>query len=495
MNRIAFVAVSISFALLGCRGDDTTGDDQPGMDSGSNAGDVTIQEVQNDAMASGTALELRGVVITAIDNFGDRTGDMFVSEPEGGAFSGVKVFGVSVADLALLQVGDLVDITNAEKHEACNAAAPCGSVVFPDDASITEVQGVTAGALTVTKVGTGAIPTPAVVDAKAIQALAKPERIAEWEKWEGVLIKVTNALQLSEAATFGSGTGPDSKEFRITGVARVQSVLTDMPTSAVIGTCYDSITGIGDFFFNNLILPRSEADFAGSGTSCNPVATTVVATQTATTPPELVNLTNVIVTGVDNIGTTMNADANKGFWVADAAAGAENNGIYVFLGTVASADMPAFLTIGAHVNVTGSATEFDLAPAGETLTEINASLTSISAGTGASVTPTPANPSPAITVLNALGATGEPWEGVLVSVGPVKLTNTALGGGKMELTGNGSGPPKLTMDDDAFKFADGVLTANNCYTVTGIMSVQVNDNLRTINPRSAADVVAATGCN
>ena len=76
--------------------------------------------------------------------------------------------------------------------------------------------------------------------------------------------------------------------------------------------------------------------------------------------PELVNLTNVIVPGVDNIGTTMNADANKGFWVADAAAGAENNGVYVFLGTVPSAMMPSFLTIGAHVNVTGSATEFDL---------------------------------------------------------------------------------------------------------------------------------------
>src|SRR5688500_10864531 len=100
MTRIAFLAVSLSVALLGCRGDDG-GDDQPGNDAGSDGtsgGDVTIQEIQNDAMASGTPVELRGVIVTAIDTYGDRTGEIFVSEPEGGPFSGVKVYGASLSD-------------------------------------------------------------------------------------------------------------------------------------------------------------------------------------------------------------------------------------------------------------------------------------------------------------------------------------------------------------------------------------------------------------
>ena len=460
MNRIAFVAVSISFALLGCRGDDTTGDDQPGMDSGSNAGDVTIQEIQNDAMASGTAVELRGVVITAIDNFGDRTGDMFVSEPEGGAFSGVKVFGVSVADLALLQVGDLVDITNAEKHEACNAAAPCGSVVFDDNASITEVQGVTAGALTVTKVGTGAIPTPAVVDAKAVQALAtKAERVAEWEKWEGVLIKVTNARQLSEAANFGSGTGPDSKEFRITGVARVQSVLTDMPTSAVAGTCYDSVTGIGDFFFNNLVLPRSEADFVSAGTGCNPIAESIQALQTATTVPEMVRLTDVYVAAV--------SFNKKNLWVSTSLTASANNGVYVFRGTGSSTmNLPDTVVAGAKVSILGSAEEFDGLDGGDTITQVTTPTITVTAAPAGQVTPVTGQ-----TVTSLLApTTGEPYESVLVTLTNVKVNTVGMMANNF-ITDVAQYPGNVAFkaDDDIYRFV--TADADACYaSITGFWS-------------------------
>src|SRR5688500_12913085 len=111
MTRIALVAVSLSLALLGWRagggGDDEVGTDGGG--DGSNAGEVTIQEVQNDAMTPGTQVEVKGVVVVQIDTYGKRTGDFFVAETGGGPFSGVKVFGAPLSVVATLQVGDIVD--------------------------------------------------------------------------------------------------------------------------------------------------------------------------------------------------------------------------------------------------------------------------------------------------------------------------------------------------------------------------------------------------
>ncbi len=325
MTRIAYVACALGLALAACRGGDDgpSGDDAPNPDGPPAGGDVTIQEVQNDAMAVGTPVELRGVVVVAVDTFGNRTGDLFVSEPEGGAFSGVKVFGAALDQIAALAPGDIVDITSAIKHESCTMSAPCGTVVFENGASTTQVMGASQGTLVVTKVGSGAVPTPAVVDAKAIAALPDAAaRAAEWEKWEGVLIKVTNARQLADIRTFGSNPGPDSTEFRITGVARVQSVFVDLPATSVAGTCYDSITGVGDFFFNNIVAPRSAADLVGGGTGCLPAVESIAALQSSATVPEFVKLTDVYVTAI--------AFNKKNYWVSTSPTAAANQGVQVF---------------------------------------------------------------------------------------------------------------------------------------------------------------------
>ena len=63
------------------------------------------------------AVTLKGVVVTAIDNYGGKTGDFWVEEPDGGAFSGVHVFGAPLDQVAALAVGDVVDITGAQKDE------------------------------------------------------------------------------------------------------------------------------------------------------------------------------------------------------------------------------------------------------------------------------------------------------------------------------------------------------------------------------------------
>ena len=468
LTNLALLSTGLSLALFACRG----GDD-PKPDGTPPAGAVKVKDVQNDAMPKGTAIELRGVVVTAIDTFGSRTGDFFVQDVEGGEFSGIKVFGAPLNEVAAIKVGDLVDITNAEKDEFKFGM---------DEGSVTEIKGAAGGVMTVTPKGTGTVPAPVVVDAKPIAMMTKEERVLEWEKWEGVLIKVTNARQLNNISPFGSTPGPDSTEFRITGVARVQSSLVELPASSMIGVCYDSIIGVGDHFFNDLLLPRSADDLVGGGAACRPMVTTIVDAQSAGENAELANLTNVIVTALDTIGTS------QGYWISDAAQAAVNAGVYVFTG----ATVPTGVVVGATVNVAGAVDEFDLGsggapPMGDTITEIVSPVTTV-VSTGA--TPLPLTATAAD--IADIGATGEPYEGVLVRVANLKVTNINAGAGKVELTDNAGG--KVIMDDDVFDWPDQVL--NTCYAnVTGVMGVQIFDNLRTLNPRSAADFAAAGTCN
>lgn len=499
MNRITYAVASLTLALVACRGGDDGpgGDDTPEIDAPMVAADVTIQEVQNDAMPSGTAIELKGVVVTAIDIYGGSTGNFFVSEPGGGPNSGVKIFGARADQVASIAVGDIVDITGAIKHEGCTAAAPCGTIIFDNGASITEVKGTAAGTLVVTKTGTGTVPAPVEVDAAAIAALPTPAaRDAEWEKWEGVLIKVVKARQIGVVRGFsGDDSEPDQFEFRATGFVRVQSGLSALPTTSTFGICYASMTGVLDFFFNYGLQPRSADDLVTGGTNCNPAATSVAMIQTGM-KPEVVILTNVIVTARDDIGMnnmeTPPTPANRGFWVADAAAAAPNNGVYVF---TRDKPVPATFVIGAVVSIQGGVTEFDLGmagmpPVGDTLTEVVDIVdppTFVSAGT---TVPTPVTV--AANVLADIGPAGEPYEGVLVQVTNVKVTNIMAGSGKVELADNSGN--KIIMDDDSFDWPNQNL--NTCYaTLTGVMSVQVSDNVRTLNPRAMTDMVAGTGCN
>ena len=478
LANLALLSTGLVFGLFACRGGGS-GDDNPPMPDAPIGGSVKVKDVQADTMPKGTAVELKGVIVTAIDTFGARTGDFWVEDPEGGAFSGVKVFGAPLDQLAALQVGDIVDVTNGEKDEFALTSDMSGRTV-------TEVKGAGGGMLTVTKKGTGSVPPPMTVDAKMIATLDKASREMEWEKWEGVLIKVTNARELAAAKTFGSNPDVDSHEFRITGIARVQSVLADLNADADFGVCYDSITGVGDYFFNDLILPRATSDIVSGGTGCNPLATTVVQSQT-TPGAELAKLTNVVVVGRDDIGTT-----TKGYWVADSATAAVNAGVYVFTGSTAA---PANFTIGAVVDVQGFMSEFDVngagmtPPSGDTLTEltVDGTATGTFKSAGGALTPMTVTADQ----VNVIGAAGEPYEAVLVKIDTLKVTNTALGQGKIELTDNAA--HKIVMDDDAFAYTAPAMGA--CLNVTGIMSVQLNDDIRTINPRQAADIATGTGCN
>src|SRR5262245_9858942 len=114
--RLAQLTV-LGLSLVACRGGSgPQGDDNPDVDAPV-GGSVRVQDVQDDSMPVGTVVELKGVIVTAIDSFGARTGDLWVQDPAGGEFSGVKVFGAPLEQIASLQPGDIVTISNAEKDE------------------------------------------------------------------------------------------------------------------------------------------------------------------------------------------------------------------------------------------------------------------------------------------------------------------------------------------------------------------------------------------
>lgn len=520
MRTLSTLVLILGFAACRGGGDDGGGSGTP--DAPGNSDDTTIQQIQNDSMpacdpanpATCVELKIKGVIVTAIDAYGSKTGDFWVEEPGGGPFSGVHVYGAPLDQVSALAIGDIVDIAGAEKSEFALSSDTSGN-------KLTELEPVQGGTMSVTKVMSGTPITPDVVDALMIGQMSDyMARDAEWEKWEGVLVKVNNVYATSSDACVGSMcTDATLHKFGVTGDVSVESSLAAMPTPTVArGDCLGSVTGVVDYFFDYQILPRMTAEIATGGSACPPLENnatlcgdgidndgngfadcmdfscqqsvtscsamaTVSAIQMGMTTGA-VTLTNVVVTARDENG------GSRGIWVADALQAAQYNGVYVYMGG-STATIPANLVVGATVNVQGTTTEFDATnPAvGDTLTEIkNATVTFVSAPAGL---PTPVT-NVAITTLNDIGSAGEPYEGVLAQLSTLKVTNNSSTFKQIELTDNNGN--KITMDDDAFGFTAPAL--NTCYgTLTGMMSVQGNDNIRTINPRSAADMVVGTGCN
>lgn len=520
MRKLSLLALVLGFAA--CRGDDTSGDDT-GSDANPPKTEYTIQEIQDAAMpacdpANPTTcvrVTLKGVVVTAIDVFNDtKKGDFWVQEPEGGPYSGVQVFGAPLDQVAALQVGDIVDITDAQKAEYS----------FDPEAvdKLTELVSVEGGVMTVTKVSSGTPLEPTVVNALEIGQMTDfMARAAAWEKWEGVLVKIDNPQAFSAAdcvKSQGVCKDPTYQSFKLTGAIQVQSGLAAMPEPAVVsGDCFSSVTGVMTWFFDYQILPRTTDEIVTGGTACPrendettcgddidndgngfkdcmdfscqsaaaacTSAATVASIQMGTTTGT-VTLNNVFVMARDD------APSTKGIYVADALQAAEYNGIFVYMG---NGTIPANLVVGATVNVTGNVQEFDVGttPVGDKMTEIsNSTVTFVAAPTGAPMPATTANAQ----TLSDIGANGEPWEGALVQLTNLKVTNNALGNNKVQLVDNNG--VNIVMDDDLLPAPFTAPANNTCFaTVTGVMNVQLNDNIRTINPRSAADTVVGTGCN
>ena len=493
--RNTWIFAFSALALVGCR-DGGSGDDTPGVDA-PGGGENTIQEVQNDSMAPGAKVVLKGVIVTAIDNYGGKTGDFWVQEPEGGPYSGVHVYGAPLDAVAGLVLGDIVDISNAQKEEFALTSDTSGN-------TLTELEPVTGGMMTVTKIGPGTPATPQVVDALAIGQLADyMARNAEWEKWEGVLVTVSNVSAFGSPTTIGT-SDPTLKKFSVTGDIVVESALAVFPAGVSRDDCFVGVTGVVDYFFDYLIFPRTTDEIATGGSACPakenlaaactdgidndgngfkdcgdnnciPVestcrtVTTISAIQTATTPPTGgVELQNVYVAALSKPSGSGTATP-KNMWVQTSLQAAANEGVYIY---GPGSSLAAF-TVGSRVNIIGTVEEFNDDATGGTLTEIKAlSITAGTTGTG-TVLPVAGQ---TVTDLNQ-ASTGEPYEGVLVTLTNVMVTTvgTTGTGGTFGVGAAAQYPGAVVFktDDDIFLLS----TANACYsTIRGVWTYLPYEN-------------------
>jgi hypothetical protein len=499
MRNFSMLALVV-VGLVACRGDDT-GDDQPMPDGGGNTNDVTIQEIQNDAMpacdpatpSTCVELKLKGVVVTAIDAFGSRTGDFWIGEPGGGPYSGVQVYRAPLDQVGALQIGDVVDIAGAQKAEFTISTDPMAK-------TLTELEPIEGGMMTVTKTGASMPIQPTVVDALAIGQMTDfMAREAEWEKWEGVLVTLNNVEAFSNTTcitSMGNCTDMTYERFDITGDIQVQSSLAAMPSTKVArGDCLSGVTGILSFFFDYHVLPRTTAEIGTGGTAC-PVENTAATcgdsidnngngfadcmdfscqtTQAScVTHPTIAQIQAGTATGyveLDSVYVMAVSFNKKNLWVATSLTASPNDAIYVFRGNgMAVPTLDPSIVVGANVSVAGLAQEGNNDSMGATLTQI-AGMPVVTLLAAPTTPPVPVTTQMASTL--AVDATGEPYESVLVTLTNVKIT--VLGAATFYVGELQQGTTKFLSDDDVLRLTDPVGT---CYsTVTGIWTYQVFDN-------------------
>ena len=520
MKSTKLVAMMLALSLFACRGDDDGGDDgDDGDDTGDQGGgeDTSIYDVQSDDLAVGEPVTVRGVVVVAVDAYGGRAGGLYVMEPEGGPFSGVFVF-VEGTEAAELAPGDIVDVVGGVKDE----------FALDDDETgrtLTEISPPEGGTIAVTKTGDGEVPAPETV---VPWELAADD--AESEKWEGVLVRFDN-VRVNSPPEGVSSTDETLLEMRVTGPYAVQSALTGL-ADIENGACYSSIVGIGDYFFNYKILPRSADDLvagadedclapeigdelcgddtdndyngfadcddfscADASVACPTTETSVADIQSGVVEADtVVSLSQVIVTGVsfDNPSGVLQ---NRTFWVQDAAAGAENNGVSIFWPEEAAGELPPEIVVGRTVNLQGTVEEFpclDDACSDNPLTRLNFATAS---DFGPIVPVADLIPLEGVDLATiAADPDSEPYEGVLVTLENVEVVALA-GTNDFSI---GVGKAVLGVDDVIFRYrTDNDVTVGQCFSsITGIVHRDIFGDFASapiLLPRSVEDLDATPG--
>ncbi len=453
MRKLSLLALVLATAA--CR-DSGGGDDTQNPDSNTSGSDTKIQAIQDEAMTNGTAVTVKGVIVTAIDAYGGKTGDFWIQEPEGGEFSGIHVFGAPLDQVAALAIGDVVDVSGAEKDDFMYSE-------FDPGYAITELKPVSGGVMTVTKTGANMVLEPQVVNAAEIGALSDyMARHAEWEKWEGVLIKIENVRATSSDACVGSMcTDATLHKFEVTGDVVIQSSLAAMPTPAVMqADCLASITGVLDYFFDYQLLPRTTAEIVAGGTGCEAISSATIADVRSGAATGTVEINDVYVSAV--------SFNKKNFWISQSLTAAPNQGAMVFrcAGSACNntAVLDASVVVGAKVKVIASVAEFNNGNAANgSITQLRSPVTTVLAAPTTAPVPVTGQ-----SVTSLLATTGEPYEGVLVTLSDVKVTTVGTNGtfGVSDLAAY-PGAVAFKADDDMYRFVAG--DADDCYaSITGI---------------------------
>jgi len=362
----------------------------------------------------------------------------FVQDKGGGEYSGIKVV-MDTGTAPALSVGDIVNLVGDLKEYYC----------------VTEFD-----ATSVTVTGKTETPAASVVQSTDIAAGK-----ATSEKYEGVLVEVKDTA-VSEVDQYGNVV--------LDGGAVVADSIVDLP-KVEAGCKYKSLVGVIDYAFKQyLLLPRSADDLVlDSATPCEeqPPATGSITemqqsdTSKVCTDQNFLNageveLKDVVVMSPKYV---VSKDKLRGYWVFDGVGGPWSG----LLVTVDWADTTGF-QVGDLVNVTGEWMEYYC------LTEVK--TTSIE-GTGKTFGKE--IPVSDVTTADLAKDKAEQWEGVLVRLSSVEVTEAPNNYGEFKVTGG-------IMLQNKFDLTYKAKVGDKLATVTGVLTYDYG-NFK-ILPRSDADI-------
>jgi DNA/RNA endonuclease YhcR with UshA esterase domain len=421
----------------GGTGDSETAGDGDG--DGDPGGDTTIYDLQLGMVGDGTNVTVEGVIVTSPVNVED--GLAFVEEPDAGQYSGISLYMWDEVVMATpLMPGDVVNITGEYKefYEASQII-----VKNPGDIVV---------------VGSEAVPGPDTVTAADVA-----RENLDAEPWEGVRVCIDDAVVQDSNDGFG--------QYLLVGEALVGNAFVDPLPNANPGGTFAQVCGSLHYSFNEFkVMPASPDDLSGYTTPMPTDATIPDIQQGMFEEGTFVTVTDVIASS----GLTWSDGTDASFFVQDPAGG-PFSGIQVFVADTTG------LTVapGDQMTLTGTYTEYN-------------DMSQIALGDASAImvgssgpAPTPAVVDPAMIATG--GAMSEDYEGVLVSVENVMVTDenpdAPMEYGEFVVTGG------LRVDDEFFAMADWTKPAvgQSYASITGPL-VYGFDNFK-LEPRDAADLV------
>ena len=394
----------------------------PGDDTGTtDTSGGAIAELQTAGHEDGTEVHLSGVIVTTPFTLEGK--GFWIQDPGGGDYSGIYVYLAAGSEGLYLAVGDEIDI----------------SATISEFYELTELTVVDNSSITVTGQGE--------VTADAVDHTA----VADWEVYEGNLITISE-VEVTGCIDFGEAPVSDDLS--------IGDDIFDFESEA--GATYTSVTGVVNYSYEEWkIYPRTADDLqgyvAGTGTAGTTVSELQQGTGTGCTLEEV-----VVTAGATAYG--------NGFFVADQAASTSAyNGIYVYVG---SAGVDEAIVPGVTVTMSGSVVEYDGENDGEgdgiAITEFMPDEITV---VGTADVPTPV-------ALSSAPADWAPYDGVLLTLEGVEVTNDDAGYGEAETDWD------INIDDLFFVFSS---TTGTTYDLTGVVNEFYDWK---VAPRSQGDLAA-----
>ena len=135
MSRSLSLVLVLGLALTGCRGDDNGDPPTPDLGPQPDGGKLdmgegvesTIPKIKKGELSDNQNVIVKNVVVTVVDTNPPYTGDVFVQDPAGGEYSGIKIYGGQMAgggQVSDLKVGDIVEVAGSLQHNSGPSSNP-----------------------------------------------------------------------------------------------------------------------------------------------------------------------------------------------------------------------------------------------------------------------------------------------------------------------------------------------------------------------------------